>query len=940
MNSRKTSFSEKFAKEIAVWLSGYFSPEMLDELFNVLQNQLNKNHFSDSSENNLHRILSASYERVNLLKETLNHPHFAEILISLVSNSNYLTDIVVRNPEYLNWILNTDALNLKLSQRSFVDETTEKLSLYNSLKSKVNLLKSIKRREILRIGIKDILGIQTLKETTKELSFLANSITSILFEICFAEIKQKHNIKSLGPKYVLISLGKLGGNELNYSSDIDLILCYEKNSKLTNKLEHFEFLNEVIYLFIESASTVTEGGYLYRVDFRLRPDGKNSPLCRSLNDTLNYYEMKGEDWERQMLIKAGYVSGNHQMYEYFINYLHPFVYPSSFLKSPIEQIRRLRKVTIDRINSDYDIKLSFGGIRDIEFSIQALQLLNVGKNKGLKTPSTLEAIEKLNSHSLLSNIEAENLTKYYILFRRIEHYLQLMNDQQTHTLPEQGEILSKLSFFLGFKTLKDFQKEVSKAKSFVKNFSESLFDFTSEKSSDRNDIFENINFVDKSRAKKNLLFLREGKGILEQRSFDQKTINAFLNIEELIQQKLHDTENPDQVLDNFVRVIKSSKFPSIWYEQLSNLSFANPFFKVCEFSHYSINLFAEDPYLREVFLSGKVFRRLDESYHTFSTKELHFILSVQLTLNMITRSEASHLLSEHCRNKFILLFNDFFKSKRYRKNIVVAALGSFATGEMTLFSDIDIIFISEGCEKYQNIQADFFMFTNVLKDKFKPHSVDSRLRPEGKTSLIIWDLKRYNEYIKTRMQTWELQSMTKLNFLGGNELIYKNFSELIISHTTTIDKTKIRRDIKEMRQRIYPISIGNISNKFNIKKSRGGITDIEFVIQFLILCSPDLLNYISGKNISYQIRLLKKHSMINDDIAEQLEFNYSFLKNLEVLIQLLFNNINGIIPDDENKSRMIYLAFGMSSLKEFKIKIESTIKSNSSIFQKLIAGET
>ncbi|MDP2302593.1 MAG: hypothetical protein Q8N03_09255 [Ignavibacteria bacterium] len=938
MNSRKTSFSEKFVNEIAGWLTGYFSSEMLDELFKIFQNQLNKNFFTESSENNLHRILSASYDRVCLLKDILTNKHYAEILISLVSNSNYLTDIVVRNPEYLNWILNTDALNTKLSQKPFLQESSEKLLIYNSFKSKVNLLKSIKRREILRIGIRDTLGIQSLKETTFELSFLANNLTSILFEICFNEIKEKYKIKSPGPKYVLISLGKLGGNELNYSSDIDLILCYEKNAKISSKLEHFEFLNEVIYLFIESASGFTEGGYLYRVDFRLRPDGKNSPLCRSMNDTLNYYEIKGEDWERQMLIKAGYVCGDKQMYDYFLNYLRPFIFPTSFTKSPIEQIRRLRKVTIDRINSEHDIKLSFGGIRDIEFSVQALQLINAGTNKDLKSSSTLEAIEKLFNHSLLSKDETDNLTKHYILFRRIEHFLQLMNDQQTHTLPEHGEVLSKLSFFLNYKNQKEFQKELTKAKNFVRDFSTSLFAETGD-AEIKKDAFNEINFLDKSRAKKNILFLREGKGLLEQRSFDQKTTNAFLNIEHIVEQRLKTSSNPDQSLDNFVRIIKSSKFPSLWYEQLGNSSFANPFFHTCEFSQYSINLFAEAPYLREVFLSGKVFRRLDDSFHNFSVKELHLILSVQLSLNILTRSEVSSYLSKYCRVKFNSLFEQYFKSKRYKSKIIVAALGSFSSNEMTFFSDIDIIFVSEGCEKYENIQTDFFKFLNLLKSELAPHTVDSRLRPEGKTSLIISDIKKYQEYLRNRMQTWELQAVTKIDFLCGNRQLYENFLTSIVNHAGTLEINRIRKDVLDMRQRIYPISVGNIINKIHIKKSRGGITDIEFIIQFLILCSPDLLNYISGKNIGEVIHLLKSNSIINDIIAEQLDGDYSFLKLVEVQMQLLFNSNSNILSDDESRLRLLCRACRLTSVKELKNKIDLIIKSNSFLFQKIISGE-
>ena len=183
---------------------------------------------------------------------------------------------------------------------------------------------------------------------------------------------------------------------------------------------------------------------------RLRPDGKSSAVCRSLQEYLDYYESRGNDWERQMLIKAGFLGGSEKLFSQFINYIDRFIYPAVHFASPLEQMKKLRKI-IERDSDESNIKLIPGGIRDIEFTVQALQLLNGGKDESIKTGNTFYAFEKLNQAKLLSKNETKTLNDAYVFYRRIEHFLQLMNNTQTHTIPESGEIAEKLSFYLGFK---------------------------------------------------------------------------------------------------------------------------------------------------------------------------------------------------------------------------------------------------------------------------------------------------------------------------------------------------------------------------------------------------------------------------------------------------------------------------------------------------------
>ncbi|MBX2976351.1 MAG: hypothetical protein KF721_09470 [Ignavibacteriaceae bacterium] len=937
MQHRKTSLSEKFIANLDKRLAGYVSSEDGDKILNLLNTEISKHYFSESSENNLLRILDASYDAVYLLKDIIYQPHITEILITLVSNSNFLTDIIVKNPEYLNWLLSTDALNKELAETSFLKETKDKISLYKNFSTKVNLIKSIKRREILRVGIKDLLGITNLEETVAQLSILAKCLSSVLFELCLIEVKIKNKIKSDIPNYFLLSLGKMGGKELNYSSDIDLMLCFEENIKLSHKIDAYEFFSQAIHLFIESASQVTDSGFLYRVDFRLRPDGKNSPLCRTLNNTLSYYEMKGEDWERQMLIKADFVCGNVDLFSQFKNYLRPFIFPSAFIKPPIAQIQHLRRITIDNLDSDKNIKLSLGGIRDIEFSVQALQLLNAGRITELQTSSTLEGITILHKNKLLSNEEREVFEKGYKLFRRVEHYLQLMNDRQTHTIPDRGEILEKLAAFLNYKNSSSFLHDVDSIKHQIKNIAYSIFGI-SEAITPNESYFSKIKFKDAGRAKKNLLFLKEGKGLLEQKQFDQRTIDAFINVEEVVISKLINSNSPDIILDNLVRIIKSSKFPSIWYEQLNEKVFHDSFFTILERSKFAVDLFAEDSYLREAFLNGKVFRKIDFEAETYSIKELHFILAIQFLLKIITRETLSELLSIYLTEKVKLLFTKFFGKKIYRKKIAMISLGSFAISEMTFFSDLDLVFISTDSNKYPNIQNDFFKFLNSLKEELKPHAVDSRLRPEGKSSLIIWDLSKYQEYMKSRMKTWEFQSFTKIKFLSGNKEIYEQFVDSLTLSAKNRLNPNISNDIIEMRKKLYPQSIGSIQNKFHLKKSKGGQTDIEFIIQYLILCSPDLLAYFASSNINEVLTRIFYKGILEINIAEKLKHNYSIIKQIEILQQVCFAQITPTLVDDEEKLGILALFLGFKSTSELNNQFNKMIKETNELFHKIIVG--
>jgi len=895
---RLNKISKEFEGKLAGLSAGVLSSDEFEKLINIFEAEINRVYFTASSEANLFRIIQGMYDKVFLIRECVRYPHYVEILISIAANSNYLTDILVINPEFFYWIVNPTTLNTNLTEAEFKKEIKTTISLFTSFRAKINELKTIKRKELLRIGLRDIYLKIPLRNITEELSILAVHLTGELFSICYKEILNKYAIENPSGKYCLASLGKLGGNELNYSSDIDLILFYDKERKIRNRKYLSELLTEATQLFLKSSAEII-GGFLYRIDFRLRPDGRNSPLCRSLQEYLNYYESRGEDWERQMLIKVNLLGGSSTLYKKFIGLLTPFIYPSAHSVSPKKQILRMKESIERQLKDEDNIKLIYGGIRDIEFSIQALQLLNGGKIEVIRKGNTLQAIEELEKVKLLNKGEAKTFLESYIFYRKIEHYLQLMNNRQTHAIPEEGELLEKMSSFLGFKNSNDFKRQVVDNRNNVRKIYQSILS-EEENQSDADNILTDIGFEDKIRARNDFQYLRDGKGITGTRTFDSKSIESFRKIENQVYEYLANSIYPDKTLSNFVRIIKGAEFPSIWYSELVDKTFFEFLMKVCELSQFSVNLFAEDKELREFFLSRKVFTKIPVKDLSFlSTKTILFYLSVQIVVDMLEPLKASEILSKLIHIKIKTLFEEQTKEKPWAKDYFVAALGSLGSSALTFFSDLDLIFIVRNSQNYHDAEKQFQKILSLLREEFKPFTVDCRLRPEGKSSQLVWDVENSKDYFKNRARVWEFQALTKISFITGDKGLLKNFTRAAVSYISKFDEKNIKREMQEMRKKISPQIMAASFQTFDIKKSSGSITDIEFIIQFYLLCSPGLFNTSLGKNTTEQLYLIVE-SLDDKSSKEILNNAFKFYKSVELLNQLIFNNTTSkIVLEDK-----------------------------------------
>lgn len=375
-----------------------------------------------------------------------------QLLVAVFSYSRFLSEAVLLNPDWIQELADGTAL-----QRHFLTEDFE-ASLEQTLAAEgpglpsPHTLALFRRHQLLRILLRDVTGLAELPEVTDELSSLADAILGVCYRRIRDDLAAKHGLPS-DPRFSILSLGKLGGSELNYSSDIDLMFVYAENGatagpgSITNK----EFFTKAANQLTDLLSTYTAAGISYRVDLRLRPDGRFGEVTTSLEGARHYYQNRARDWELQMLIKARVSAGDAGVGAELLEAVEPLIYSTTLdftvVEAASETRVRIREKLAERRGAvqGFNIKLAPGGIRDIEFLVQCLQRLHGGREPWVRHAGTLLALSRLRDHDLLSPLEYSGLAGAYQFLRHLEHRLQFYEDRQTHTLPKDPDELAVLA---------------------------------------------------------------------------------------------------------------------------------------------------------------------------------------------------------------------------------------------------------------------------------------------------------------------------------------------------------------------------------------------------------------------------------------------------------------------------------------------------------------
>lgn len=954
----------------------------LDLVEPFVQNFINSLKLSPDPEKsliNFHRFIESTFNKASLYNDLALFPQMTKILLITFGYSQYFADILVRDPELFLWLAYTNALDIKPSKEDYVKEAQSILFHFQSVHRKLNALRRFKRREILRIGIRDIFGVADFEETVLSLSELASAIVEVCLKLA-VEITKEKFLSFPETKFAIIGLGKLGGEELNYSSDIDLIFVYDQEGKIKTmdgEISHYEIFNNLVSTLINFLSEKTEEGSLYRVDFRLRPEGSAGSLARSLLGYLTYYEVYGKIWERQMLIKARPIAGDINFGWEFIKMLDSFIYPKSFFEDPVDEIAKIKAKIEATSTSELNIKLRKGGIRDIEFIVQTLQLLNAGKNTELKERNTLRAIEKLAKLGFLKNSEAKILAENYIYFRRIEHLLQISQDTQTHTIPIDPWTLTSLAKAMkiyerrkeklsypdpSLPDWKIFKRELEKKFDEVREIYEKIFKVETKPGASIPEIIEeeigkenlkkfliDLNFRDIDKAIRNIEFLSKGKLITGEKIFSTIEENSFQKISPSLFTEISKTIIPDITLENFRKIAEGFRYSKSFYELVQNDDVRKILLNISQFSQRFSNLLSLKSYILEVLLSEDNLnkdKKTEEIFEFFNRTEkfkIHdfkFLNELRLLiLNLDGLIDFFTLSRELTKQADLILSKTFFDifTPEETEKISIIGLGKFGSSEMNFDSDIDMVMVTNVKDPNEEqkllLKCETFLKRLTELELEKLYNVDIRLRPEGRNAPMLVEIDYLKSYFKNRAEHWEVQAFTRARFCLGSEKIFGTVSEFLNDRIKKITPTKSFADyVLKMREKMEK----NVKhNKIDIKLSPGALTDIEFITQILQMIKFRDFEKIE-KNTAKALVLLFKDGLLNEYEYQTLLSNYEFYREVEKFLRVSLWTKSNTIPDDFEKLEYLSLCLGYKFPDEFVDSVKSRMRQTREIFHKVI----
>ncbi len=431
----------------------------LSELCHPLSRLLPRCADPDMALNNLERyVTNAGSGTLSTLMES--RARTLETMLQLFSTSQFFSDLLIANPEYLEMI--RIPLRSSPSRTEMLDHLRQEVASVYDDGHVLRAFRRFRQKQILRIGANDIIRERPLEEITRDISRVADTSIEVALETALRNMGKRfgepYTVADEPATCVILAFGKLGGKELNYSSDIDLMCLYDYEGQTRGSrvatIGNDDYFARVCSEVVRLLSAHTDRGQAYRVDLRLRPEGQRGSLARSLASTLSYYDTMGRTWERQALIKVRAVAGNGKLGDDFLKSIEPFVYRRYLGVAEINEIKALKRRIEQKSGqfgeSETEVKTGHGGIRDVEFTIQFLQLLNGGDLPGIRERNTLKAMLALEKAGCLTDPEYRVLDDTYRFLRKIEHRLQLMFDLQTHRLPDKPDEMRKLALRMGY----------------------------------------------------------------------------------------------------------------------------------------------------------------------------------------------------------------------------------------------------------------------------------------------------------------------------------------------------------------------------------------------------------------------------------------------------------------------------------------------------------
>ncbi|MDX1950662.1 MAG: bifunctional [glutamate--ammonia ligase]-adenylyl-L-tyrosine phosphorylase/[glutamate--ammonia-ligase] adenylyltransferase [Verrucomicrobiota bacterium] len=933
----------------------------------------------------------------------------ARILVQLFSGSEALSELLLIHPDWIEQ-LTPESLSYPRKIQGLKREVDE--WLVPSLNSKdfengFRQIRMLKQREMLRIAARDLAHMAPVPEIIKEISNIADISLETVHRICWEQLTGRFgepwHRESDGPwqktKFCVLGMGKLGGQELNYSSDVDVLFVYSgegfafktppKKNDQGRGLANHHFFKQLAEQFINEVSRLAPEGALFRIDLRLRPEGKSSPLARSLGSYENYYSQWGQTWERMMLIKARCIAGDSNLAGEFLEMVQPFRYPRTItdqLPHEVAEMKlRIENEVIKAGELERNVKLGRGGIREIEFIVQTLQVLHGGRYPFLQSTQTLPTLSKLVQYELLGSEEAAKLSEAYCFLRAVEHRLQMNNNRQTHTVPADRVYQERLARLMQFGSLAAFQKKLHEVNDTVRSSYDRFIKMDPNKPGnalpygfEENEaawiqLLESHSFIEPQRSLKILQEFVNGPGFGHVSSRTSQSARELITrFFSMCRKKGEKAPNelflsdPDRVLARVASFVSAYGARAVLYETwLSNPSLFKLLLVLFDRSEFLAELAIRTPDLvDEIEQTGQLRRHkssiinLEELRHGMDDPDQHFwvrryfqaeLMRIGLRdiLDLANPEETQSELTSLADACLTYATEVIVKKHGFRKPpFAIFGLGKLGGQELIYGSDLDIFFVAppkvQNLPALQKVAIDIMDLLTRRTEHGTTFETDARLRPDGLKGLLVNTVDAYQEYYRKRAMLWEIQSLTRLRPITGHaevlQQMLKQAEELTRwakgRNELSAYIPNWREEVHLMRLRIQTERTPAGMDKLAIKTGIGGLVDVEFIAQVLSLASdwhePNTL------------RALKKAAecgLIETNDAALLSEHYKQLMQVERILRRWSLEAESLLPNDPAPLYRVAARCGHPTSDAFLAEVNRSRNIIRSIYNKVFAVE-
>ncbi|MCB1648955.1 MAG: bifunctional [glutamate--ammonia ligase]-adenylyl-L-tyrosine phosphorylase/[glutamate--ammonia-ligase] adenylyltransferase [Pseudomonadales bacterium] len=910
----------------------------------------------------------------SLVARVRSDAEFAAQLARVWSASDYVAELCVRQP-MIPLTLHREGELARSHKQDYAAQLRERVADIAGLPEAEQdaalkeRLREYQQAQMLRIIWRDVCGLAEIVELCAEISALADAQLDVALEVLHAQAVAQwgtpigHRSGS-EQRMIVIGMGKLGAHELNLSSDIDLMFVYpeagetrrEQGEPQTNQ----QFFTRLGQRLIDALDTVTAHGFVFRVDMRLRPYGSEGALVCSFDAMETYYQSQGRDWERYALIKGRAVAGDIARGRELLAQLRPFVYRRYLDFSAFEALRSMKmqiNKQVRRKGLSQDIKLGAGGIREVEFIVQALQLVHGGRDKRLQEPSLYKAMKVLADNDYLPAATVHELVEAYGFLRALEHKLQGLANKQTQMLVSAELDRQRVALAMNFPDWLALIAQLDEHRRRVSlHFAEVIRSEDEDKpeeicaedtewgtlwrqemtQSNAEDFLARHHFENPQGTAKRLDDFRRERTFVTLQGESRQRFDRFMPV---LLQAVARVDTPSLAFERVMTLISAvSRRTAYLVLMLENRSVLSEVVKLCTASPFVTDFLSKHPVLLDELLGGideppvkavlqeelaQQMLRLDpenfeeqmETLRYFKQSHTLQVAAAQITgrLTVMKVSDYLTFTAEAVLEQVLALSWAFLTRKHgYPVNIqgghgdmdfLVLGFGKLGGIELSYISDLDLVFLHHGAldeetvvvegqrainsrEFYTRLAQRVIMMLGTYTVSGKLYEVDMRLRPSGESGLLVSSVEAFESYERQEAWTWEHQALVRARAVAGSPALQTEFDELRASILgAPRDLATLAGEVTAMRQRMRDEFARKPAAEreklsFVIKHSRGGIVDIEFMVQYLVLAHgrecPALLTWSDNVRI---LEAAHAHGLLSDDELGLLHDAYLALRS-------------------------------------------------------------